>query len=133
MGHLLGSACIEIWLKERQEETKLLFSGDVGNVHQPILKDPRTVDMADYVIMESTYGDRSHGERPDYIGTLTRILQETFDRGGNVVIPSFAVGRTQEMLYFLREIKSKGLVKRPWRLQGLCGQSAGGPGHDRLQ
>ena len=66
--------------------------------------------MADYVIMESTYGDRSHGERPDYIGTLTRILQETFDRGGNVVIPSFAVGRTQEMLYFLREIKNKGLV-----------------------
>ena len=110
VGHLLGSACIEVWLKERQEETKLLFSGDVGNVHQPILKDPRTVDMADYVIMESTYGDRSHGERPDSIGSLTRILQETFDRGGNVVIPSFAVGRTQEMLYFLREIKSKGLI-----------------------
>ena len=102
VGHLLGSACIEVWLKERQEETKLLFSGDVGNVHQPILKDPRTVDMADYVIMESTYGDRSHGERPDYIGSLTRILQETFDRGGNVVIPSFAVGRTQELLYFFR-------------------------------
>ncbi len=110
VGHLLGSACIEIWLKEGQEETKLLFSGDIGNVHQPILKDPHTVDMADYVIMESTYGDRSHGERPDYIGTLTRILQETFDRGGNVVIPSFAVGRTQEMLYFLREIKNKGLI-----------------------
>ena len=75
------------------------------------MKDPRTVDMADYVIMESTYGDRSHGERPDYIASLTKILQETFDRGGNVVIPSFAVGRTQEMLYFLREIKSQGLVK----------------------
>ena len=54
--------------------------------------------------------DRSHGERPDYISALTKILQETFDRGGNVVIPSFAVGRTQEMLYFLREIKSRGLV-----------------------
>ena len=110
VGHLLGSACIEIWLKEGREESKLLFSGDIGNIHQPILKDPRTVDMADYVIMESTYGDRSHGERPDYISALTKILQETFDRGGNVVIPSFAVGRTQEMLYFLREIKSRGLV-----------------------
>lgn len=61
--------------------------------------------------MESTYGDRSHGPKPDYVSELTKILQRTFDRGGNVVIPSFAVGRTQEMLYFIREIKEKGLVK----------------------
>ena len=61
--------------------------------------------------MESTYGDRSHGERPDYVEALTGILQDTFDRGGNVVIPSFAVGRTQEMLYFLREIKERRLVR----------------------
>ena len=60
--------------------------------------------------MESTYGDRSHGPRPDYVGRLSRILQRTFDRGGNVVIPSFAVGRTQELLYFIREIKKEGLV-----------------------
>lgn len=60
--------------------------------------------------MESTYGDRSHGPRPDYVGELSRILQRTFDRGGNVVIPSFAVGRTQELLYFIREIKKEGLV-----------------------
>ena len=65
----------------------------------------------DYVFMESTYGDRLHGPRPDYVNELAKILQRTFDRGGNVVVPSFAVGRTQEMLYFLREIKEKGLVK----------------------
>lgn len=111
VGHLLGSACIEIWAREEGQETKLAFSGDVGNLHQPILKDPEYIRRADYVIIESTYGDRSHGERPDYVKELTAILQETFDRGGNVVIPSFAVGRTQEMLYFLREIKAKGLVK----------------------
>lgn len=111
MGHLLGSACIEFWLTEGTVTKKLVFSGDIGNLHQPLLRDPKTVDQADYVIMESTYGDRSHGERPDYIASLTQILQETFDRGGNVVIPSFAVGRTQEMLYFFREIKEKQLVK----------------------
>ena len=60
--------------------------------------------------MESTYGDRSHGERPDYVRLLADIIQETFDRGGNVVIPSFAVGRTQEMLYFIRQIKAENLV-----------------------
>ncbi|MCI8598724.1 MAG: MBL fold metallo-hydrolase [Lachnospiraceae bacterium] len=111
IGHLLGSACIEIWLTEGEETKKIVFSGDIGNLNQPILKDPQTVDQADYLVIESTYGDRSHGERPDYVEALTGILQETFDRGGNVVIPAFAVGRTQEMLYFLREIKAKGLVK----------------------
>ncbi len=111
VGHLLGSSCIEIWLTEGTEERKVVFSGDIGNHNQPILKEPNTVDDADYVVMESTYGDRSHGERPDYVEALTAILQDTFDRGGNVVIPSFAVGRTQEMLYFLREIKEKRLVK----------------------
>ncbi|MEG1181809.1 MAG: MBL fold metallo-hydrolase, partial [Oscillospiraceae bacterium] len=80
-------------------------------LNQPIIKDPIYPKSADYVIMESTYGDRSHGERPDYIKNLAEIIQETFDRGGNVVIPSFAVGRTQEMLYFLRAIKTSGLVK----------------------
>ena len=111
VGHLLGSSSIEIWVTESGTTTKLVFSGDIGNQHQPIIKDPTTIRDADYVFMESTYGDRSHGPRPDYVGELSRILQRTFDRGGNVVIPSFAVGRTQEMLYFLREIKEKGLVK----------------------
>ena len=110
VGHLLGSSSIEIWVTESGTTTKLVFSGDIGNQHQPIIKDPTTIRDADYVFMESTYGDRSHGPRPDYVGELSRILQRTFDRGGNVVIPSFAVGRTQELLYFIREIKEKNLV-----------------------
>ncbi len=110
VGHLLGSACIEIWLRENGVEKKIVFSGDVGNTDQPILRDPTQVAEADYVVMESTYGDRSHGEKPDYITALAAMIQRTFDRGGNVVIPSFAVGRTQEMLYFIRQIKEQGLV-----------------------
>ena len=110
-GHLLGSASIELWITEGDTTTKLVFSGDIGNLDQPIIKDPAYISEADYVFMESTYGDRLHGPRPDYVNELAKILQRTFDRGGNVVVPSFAVGRTQEMLYFLREIKEKGLVK----------------------
>ena len=110
VGHLLGSASIELWVTEGEKTTKLVFSGDIGNLNQPILKDPTYLTEADYVIMESTYGDRSHPPRPDYIKELVDVLQRTFDRGGNVVIPSFAVGRTQELLYFMREIKEKNLV-----------------------
>lgn len=83
----------------------------MGNKNQPIIKDPQLVKEADYVVIESTYGDRTHGEDiPDYVGEFTRILRETFQKGGNVVIPSFAVGRTQEILYFIREIKEKNLL-----------------------
>lgn len=112
IGHLLGSASIEIWLTEDDVTKKLVFSGDIGNVNDPILKNPSYTSDADYVVMESTYGDRYHAaEKPDYVKELTDIIQETFDRGGNVVIPSFAVGRTQEMLYFLRQIKADNLIK----------------------
>lgn len=111
VGHLLGSSSIELWAEEAGEEKKIVFSGDIGNINQPIIKDPKYIEDADYVVMESTYGNRSHGERPDYVEQLTRIIQNTFDRGGNVVIPSFAVGRTQEMLYFLRQIKEGRLIK----------------------
>lgn len=112
VGHLLGSAAIEIWLTEKGTEKKIVFSGDLGNTNQPILVDPKAVESADYLVIESTYGDRNHeGEHPDYVANLAEIIQRTFNRGGNVVIPSFAVGRTQEMLYFIREIKEKGLVK----------------------
>lgn len=111
VGHLLGSAAIEVFLDEEGVSKKIVFSGDVGNTGQPIIREPQSVEGADYVLIESTYGDRLHSEeKPDYIGELTKILQFTFDRGGNVVIPSFAVGRTQELLYFIREIKEKGLV-----------------------
>lgn len=109
-GHLLGSASIEIVIKEGDVEKKIVFSGDIGNTDQPLIKDPTYLHEADYVIMESTYGDRSHGERPDYVGLLSEVIQRTFDRGGNLVIPSFAVGRTQEMLYFIRQIKEEGRI-----------------------
>ncbi len=111
VGHLLGSAAIEVWITEAGISRKLVFSGDVGNIEQPILRNPALVEEADYVIIESTYGNRTHGEeRPDYVGEFTQILRETFAKGGNVIIPSFAVGRTQEILYFIREIKEQNLI-----------------------
>ena len=88
-----------------------MFSGDVGNSNQPLVKAPVMIEDADYVIIESTYGDRSHSPRTDYVSQLAEVIQRTFDRGGNVVIPSFAVGRTQEMLYFIRQIKEQGLIR----------------------
>lgn len=113
VGHLLGSSSIEVWAKEENVEKKLVFSGDIGNKGLPLLKDPSYTKEADYVVMESTYGDRNHGAgKPDYVKDLSAIIQETFDRGGNVVIPSFAVGRTQELLYFLRKIKKDRLIQR---------------------
>ena len=110
-GHLMGSSSIEIWLTENGVTKKIVFSGDIGNLEQPLLKDPVYVEEADYVVTESTYGNRYHekGDRNN-IEYLADCIQRTFDRGGNVVIPSFAVGRTQEMLYFIREIKVRGLV-----------------------
>jgi metallo-beta-lactamase family protein len=110
-GHLLGSASIEVWVTEDDVTKKIVFSGDIGNLEQPLIRDPSYVTDADYVLIESTYGNRNHStERPDYVKELAAIMQRTFDRGGNVVIPSFAVGRTQEMLYFLRQIKADRLV-----------------------
>lgn len=109
-GHLLGSSSIEVKITEEGQEKTIVFSGDIGNTNQPLIRDPQYLHKADYVVMESTYGDRSHGERPDYVRLLAEVIQETFDRGGNLVIPSFAVGRTQEMLYFIRQIKEEKLV-----------------------
>lgn len=111
VGHLLGSASIEIWITEKNETKKIVFSGDIGNINQPLINDPQYIREADYVVMESTYGDRLHEAAPDYISELTEIIQSTFDAGGNVVIPSFAVGRTQMLLYYLRIIKNESLIK----------------------
>ncbi len=112
IGHLLGSACIELWLREGEICKKIVFSGDVGNKGQRIICDPKKVEETDYLVIESTYGNRVHEkERKDIVTDLAAIIQRAFDRGGNVVIPSFAVGRTQEMLYVIREIKEKGLVR----------------------
>ena len=111
VGHLLGSACIEIWAAENGSEEKIVFSGDVGNTGQPILRDPQCPPGADILVMESTYGDRNHNRsRPDYVRELAALVEDTFARGGNLVIPCFAVGRTQEMLYFFRQIKEQNLA-----------------------
>ena len=109
-GHLLGSASIRLTLTEGGQTRTIVFSGDIGNVDQPIIRDPQFFTGADYVVMESTYGDRNHTEVWSYTGQLAQIIDETLGKGGNVVIPSFAVGRTQELLYFIREIKDQGLV-----------------------
>ena len=112
-GHLLGSACAELWLQEGQVSKKIVFSGDLGNVNQAIIRNPQPMDpAADYVVMESTYGDRNHEPPESYTEALAQIIDETFERGGNVIIPSFAVGRTQELLYYMREMKEQGMVPR---------------------
>ncbi len=109
-GHLLGSSSIEVWGKEESKEVKLVFSGDIGHENKPLIRDPQYIKDADYVIMESTYGDRLHKNPPDYATELAKVCRETFTRGGNLVIPAFSVGRTQEMLYFLRKVKMENLL-----------------------
>lgn len=98
-GHILGSAITEIWVKEGEKEAKVVFSGDLGMMDRPILRDPTIIKKADYVIMETTYGNRNHPENSTSIKELLDIVIKTIKRGGNVVIPSFAVGRTQELVY----------------------------------
>ena len=109
-GHLLGSASIEVWCREGEETRKIVFSGDIGNINKPLIRDPQYIRDADYVVMECTYGDRSHPRSEEHVEELAQIIQETLDRGGNVVLPAFAVGRTQELLFFLRKIKLDHMV-----------------------
>ena len=113
-GHLLGSSSIEMWISENTaegvEERKIVFSGDIGPGNRPLIKDPEYLTSADYVVMESTYGDRTHETPPDYAVELARVIRDTFTRGGNLVIPAVSVGRTQEMLYFIRRIKMENLL-----------------------
>ena len=108
-GHLLGSASVELFVDENGKSEKIVLSGDIGNLNQPIIKDPEYIAAADYVVMESTYGTRLHEVKPtDDIMTRAKLLADitdrTFKRGGKVIIPSFAVGRTQEILYLYRLI-----------------------------
>ena len=93
-GHLLGSGSVTVSVTEGNVTRDILFSGDIGNINQPIIRDPQPVCHADYVIMESTYGNRNHQPPKSYTEDLARIIDETISRGGNVVIPAFAVGRT---------------------------------------
>jgi metallo-beta-lactamase family protein len=106
-GHLLGSSNILFTITENGVTKTVLFSGDLGNLNRPLIRNPQVPPHADYVVCESTYGDRLHTNDPDYIGDLASIINETLGKGGNVVIPAFAVGRTQEILYLIRIIKEK--------------------------
>ena len=106
-GHMLGSAIIEVWVSENGKTTKAVFTGDLGNNDIPLLASPTMIDDADYLIMESTYGDRLHLRNDEKAETFLNIVSETLDNGGTVVIPSFAVGRTQEILYELNMIKEE--------------------------
>ena len=109
-GHILGSSMVEVWATEGETTKKIVFSGDVGNLDQPILKDPQFVRSADYLLIESTYGNRIHPAAGDVKQQLARVVRSTFAKGGKVVIPAFAVGRTQELLYYLRELYAEGAL-----------------------
>lgn len=104
-GHMLGSALIEVWVTEDGVEQKIVFTGDLGNNDIPLLREPSTIADADILIMESTYGDRLHEEKVDKAKEFLDVVSSTLEKGGNVVIPSFAVGRTQEILYELQRSK----------------------------
>ena len=127
-GHLLGSGSVEVWIKEDAKEEKLVFSGDIGNKDKPIIKDPTYLEEADYVVMESTYGNRFHGEKEKTIDQLRDALKGALSRGGNVVIPAFAVGRTQEVLYdifnLLQDKSVPGLEKVPVYIDSPLGIKA---------
>jgi metallo-beta-lactamase family protein len=111
-GHLLGSSFVELFIKEEnKEEVKIVYTGDVGNVNVPIIKDPTVLDYADYLIMETTYGDRLHDKQDAQFEKLASVIKETFANGGNVVIPSFAVGRAQELLFELDKYLEKHMFK----------------------
>jgi metallo-beta-lactamase family protein len=106
-GHMLGSAIIEVWITENDKQEKLVFTGDLGNNDIPLLSPPTMISDADYLVMESTYGNRLHMRNDDKAKIFLDVVYETLEKGGTVVIPSFAVGRTQEILYELNRIKSE--------------------------
>lgn len=104
-GHMLGSSIIELWVKEDGKETKTVFTGDLGNNDIPLLDSPTMIESADYLVMESTYGSRLHLRNDEKAEIFLNVVSETLDNGGTVVIPSFAVGRTQEILYEINKLK----------------------------
>ena len=106
-GHMLGSSIIEVWINENGKQQKIVFSGDIGNNDIPLLSSPTMIEDADFLVMESTYGDRLHIRNDDKAEMFLNIVYETLEKGGTVVIPSFAVGRTQEILYELNKIKEE--------------------------
>lgn len=112
-GHILGSAMIEVVAEEDGQSRRIIFSGDIGQWDKPIVRDPTTFAEADYVVMESTYGTRDHHQNGDVGEQLGRVIRETVARGGNVVIPAFAIERTQELLYHLHQLSHNGMPKVP--------------------
>lgn len=111
-GHILGSAIIEIWVTEDGITTKVVCSGDLGQKNQPIIQDPTYVEKADYLLIESTYGNRLHEDSGERVNQLKRLIMESVESGGNLVIPAFAVGRTQDLLYHIRTLLLKGEIPR---------------------
>lgn len=107
-GHILGSSIVELWVEEEGKKSKLVFTGDLGQGHQPIIKDPAVIESADILVMESTYGDRFHKGVFDRVEQLKQVIEDTMAKGGNLVIPSFAVERTQDILYDLNQLYTRG-------------------------
>ncbi|NMB20803.1 MAG: MBL fold metallo-hydrolase [Firmicutes bacterium] len=111
-GHILGAAIVEFWVTEDGETTKLVFSGDLGNLDQPIIQDPTAITEADILVIESTYGTRIHEDREDRMERLAEVVNSTMERGGNLLIPAFALGRTQDILYSLRVLQDQGRIPK---------------------
>ena len=109
-GHILGSSILEIWVNEGGKETKLVFSGDIGNYNQPFINDPALIFNADYVIMESTYGNRLHKHKENKLEMLQEAIIDTYKKGGNLIIPAFAVGRTQDIIYQIAQLQREGNI-----------------------
>lgn len=107
-GHMLGSAVTEINLNENGNQVRLVFSGDIGRPDMPILRDPETVEGTDYLIMEGTYGNRLHDKAGDAKAMLKKIVNETFEKRGKLIIPAFSVGRTQQIVYWLDQLAEAG-------------------------
>ena len=103
-GHILGSAMIEIEVEENGNTNRIIFSGDIGQAGKPFVQDPTLFDRADYVVMESTYGDRDHEPLEDIPNKLCDAINDTVKRGGNLVIPTFAIERAQELMYYISEL-----------------------------
>ncbi len=107
-GHILGSAMLDLTVRENGQYRKIVFSGDIGQWDKPLVRDPSVFQQADYIIMESTYGDRNHEKRKDVEDTLCRLVNETVEAGGNIIIPTFAIERAQELLFHLsRMVRDK--------------------------
>ena len=113
-GHILGSAILEVWVREIGRTTKLVFTGDLGQPGRPILRDPESIGETDILVMESTYGDREHAQLAATEEEMIAIVERTlYERGGNVIMPAFAVGRTQQVIYLLHQLVRQGRLRAP--------------------